>query len=65
MKIVFRHLNKIKQYHFLDYLFFKEKLVEIFEKLDFVTAYLNVLASLFQTRDESISDYMHHADFSS
>ena len=37
------------------------KLVEVFEEPDFATAYLNALASLSQTRDESISDYMHRA----
>ena len=59
MKIVPRHLNDLKQYQSLDYLGFREKLVEIFEKPDLATAYLNALASLSQTRDKSISDYMH------
>ena len=61
MKIVPRHLNEINQYYFLDYLCFKEKLVEVFKEPDLATAYLNALASLLQTRDESISDYMHCA----
>ena len=61
MKIVPRHLNEIKQYQSLDYLSFREKLVEVFEEPDLATAYLNALASLSQTRDESISDYMHRA----
>ena len=61
MKIVPRHLNKIKQYHSLDYLSFWEKVVEVFEVPDLATAYLNALASFCQTRDESISDYMQRA----
>ena len=61
MKIVPKHLNEIKQYQSLDFLPFREKLVEVFEELDLATAYLNALASLSQTRDESISDYMHRA----
>ena len=60
-KIVPRHLNEIKQYRSLDYLPFREKLVEVFEEPDLATAYLNALASLAQTRDETISDYMHRA----
>ena len=61
MKIVPRHFNKIMQYHSLDYLSFREKLVEVFEEPDLTTAYLNALANLSQTRDEFISDYMHRA----
>ena len=61
MKIVPRHLNEIKQYQSLDYLGFREKLVEVFEEPDIATAYLNALAGLFQTLDESISDNMHRA----
>ena len=61
MKIVPRHLNEIKQYHSLDYLSFREKLVEVFEEPDLATAYLNALASLSETRDESIYNYMHRA----
>ena len=61
MKIAPRHLNEIKQYQSLDYLGFREKLVEIFEEPDLATAYLNALASLSQTSYESISDYMHRA----
>ena len=61
MKIVPRDLNEIKQYQSLDYLAFREKLVEVFEEPDLSTAYLNALASLSKTRDESISDYMHRA----
>ena len=38
MKIIPRHLNKIKQYQSLDYLGFQEKLVEVFEEPDFATA---------------------------
>ena len=61
MQIVLPHLNEIKQYQSLDYLGFREKLVEVFEEPDLATAYLNALASLSETRDESISDYMHRA----
>ena len=61
MKIVPRHLNEIKKYQFLHYLVFREKLVEVFEEPDLATANLNALASLSQTLDESISDYMHRA----
>ena len=61
MKFVPRHLNEIKQYQSLDDLSFREKLVEVFEETDLATAYLNALSSLSQTRDESISDYMHRA----
>ena len=61
MKIVFRHLNEIKQYQSLDYLWFREKLVEVFEEPELATAYLNAVASLSQTRVEFISDYMHRA----
>ena len=59
MKILPRHLNEIKQYQLLDYLAFREKQIEVFEKLDLATAYLNAIASLSQTRDKFISDYMH------
>ena len=62
IKIVPRYLNKIKQYQSLDYLGFREKLVEVFHEPDRATAYLNALASLSQTRDESISHYMHRAE---
>ena len=60
-KIVPRHLNEIKQYRSLDYLPFREKLGEVFEEPDLATAYLNALASLAQTLDETISEYMHRA----
>ena len=58
MKIAAKHLNEIKQYQSLDYLEFREKLVEVFEEPDLATAYLNALSSISQDRDESISDYM-------
>ena len=61
MKIVPKHLNEINQYQSLGYLEFREKLVEVFEKSDMATAYLNALSSLSQTREESISDYMLRA----
>ena len=61
MKIVPRHLNEITQYQSLNYRGFLKKFVEVFEEPDLATAYLNALASLSQTRDESISDYMHRA----
>ena len=46
MKIVTRHLNETKLYQSLDYLAFREKLVEVFEEPNLATAYLNALASL-------------------
>ena len=61
IKIDPRHLNEIKQYQSLDYLSFRVKLVEVFDKPDLATTYMNALASLSQTRDEPISDYMHRA----
>ena len=60
-KIVPRHLNKIKQYRSLDYLPLREKLIKVFEKPDFATTYLNALVTLSQTRDKTISKYMHRA----
>ena len=59
MKIVLRHLTEIKQYQSLDNLTFHKKLIEIFKKPDMATAYLNALSNLSQSRNESISDYMH------
>ena len=61
IKIVSRYLNKIKHKLSLDYLAIQEKLVYIFKEPDFTTAYLNVIASLYYTRDKSISDWMHRA----
>ena len=59
MKIVPKHLNEIKEYQNLDYLWFREKLVEVFEDPDLANAHLNALSNVLQNRDESISDYMH------
>ena len=61
MKIVPRQLNEIKQYQSLNYLAFREKLVEVYYKPDFSTAYSNAFASLSQTSDDSIVDDMHRA----
>ena len=61
MKIVPRHLNEIKQYQSLGYLELREKLVEVFAEPDMATVYLSALSSLSQSREESISDYMHRA----
>ena len=61
MKIVPKHFNKIKQSQSLNYLEFREKLVEVFEEPDMATAYLNALSSLSQTHVETISEYMHRA----
>ena len=58
MKIASQHLNEIKQHKHLDYLAFREKLIEVFEKPDLATAYLNKLSSISQYREETISDYM-------
>ena len=43
IKIVPKHLNKIKKYLSLGYLEFREKIVEIVEVSDMATAYLNAL----------------------
>ena len=59
MKIVPKHLNEIKEYQNLDYLEFREKLLDIFEEPDMATAYLGALAAVAQDREESISEYMH------
>ena len=61
MKIVPRQLNETKQCQSLEYLAFRKKLVEGFDKPDLATAYLNALASPSKTRDKSNSDYMHRA----
>ena len=58
-KIVPRHLNEIIQYRSLDYLPFRTKLIEVFKEPDLATTYLNALASLSQTRDKTILEYMH------
>ena len=58
MKIVPKHLNEIKEYQNLDYLAFREKLLEVFEEPDMATAYLNELATVPQDREETISEYM-------
>ena len=59
MKIVPKHLDEVKEFKTLDYLAFREKLLEVFEEPDLTTAYLNALSNASQERDESISDYMH------
>ncbi len=58
-KIVPRHLTEIKRFKDLDYLQFREKLIEVFQEPDLATVYLNALSNVAQERDESISDYMH------
>jgi hypothetical protein len=58
-KIVPKHLKEIDQYRKLEYLEFREKLIEIFEEPDMATAYLNQLSSIVQDRDESMSAFMH------
>ena len=59
MKIVPKHLNEITEYQNLDYLAFREKLYEVFDKLDMATAYLKALAAVNQDREKTISEYMH------
>ena len=59
MKIVPKHLNKIKEYQNLDNFGFREKLVDVFEDPDLANAHLNALSNVLQTRDESIYTYMH------
>ena len=58
-KIVPKHLKEIDQHRKLDYLEFREKLIEVFEEPDMATAYLNELSSINQERDESMSVFMH------
>ena len=59
MKIIHKDLNEIKEYQNLDYLAFREKLLEVFEEPDMATAYLGSLAAVAQDREETISEYMH------
>ena len=61
MKIVPKHLNKIKRYQTLDYLAFLAKLVKVFEDPDMATAHLTALSNFSQTIEESISEYMLRA----
>ena len=58
MKIVPKHLNEIKQYKDMDYLPFREKLIEVFAEPDLATAYLSALSGFSQERDETIAEYM-------
>ena len=58
-KIMPKHLPEINRFSKLDYLDFREKLIEVFEEPDMATAYLNSLTNAFQERDETISDFMH------
>ena len=58
MKIVSKYHNEIKEYQNLDYLAFREKLLEVFEEPDMATAYLNALATVTQDREETTSEYM-------
>ena len=60
-KIEPQHLPEIKQYRSLDYLFFRERLIEVFQEPDLATTHMNSLAGLAQTRDETITEYMHRA----
>ena len=50
IKIVPRHLNKVKQYQSIGYLEFREKLVEVFKEPDMATDYLNVLIKHLKTQ---------------
>ena len=43
MKIVPKHLNEIKEYENLDYLAFRNQLLQLFDEPDMATAYLNAL----------------------
>ena len=58
MNIVPKYLNEIKEYQNLDYLEFREKLLEIFEEPDMATAYLGAFAAVAQDREETISEYI-------
>ena len=59
MKIVPKHSNIIKDYQNLDSLELWEKLLEVFEKPDMATAYLNALATLLKIEEKFNSEYMH------
>ena len=59
IKIVPKHLNEIKKYQNLDYLAFRGKLLEVFEKPDMATPYLAALAAVTQDQEETISECMH------
>ena len=48
-----------KKYQSLDYLAFREKLVEVINMPDLATAYLNALWCLFERRDKTTSCYKH------
>ena len=50
MKIAAKHLKEKQRYAHLDYLQFREKLVESFEEPDMATTYLSALQSLCQER---------------
>ena len=58
MKIAPQHLNEIKQFKTLEYLAFREKLLEVFKEPDLATAYLSELANISQLREEPISEFM-------
>ena len=58
-KIMPKHLPEINRFGKLDYLDFREKLIEVFEEPDMATAYLNSLTNAYQERDETISDFMY------
>ena len=58
MKIVPKHLNEINEYQNLDYLAFRQKLLEVFEEPDMANAYLKALATVTQDREETISENM-------
>ena len=59
MKIIRKHLNEIKEYQNLDYLEFREKLLEVIEEPDMATAYREALAAVTQDLEKTISEYMH------
>ena len=46
MKIVPRHLNEIEECQSLEYIAVRQKLLEVFEKPDLLTAYFNALDNL-------------------
>lgn len=60
MKIVPKYFIKIKKHQNLDYIKFREKLLEVFKKNpNLATAYMGAYAAITQDRKEIISEYMH------
>lgn len=57
MNIVPSNLNKIKNYQNLDYMAFREKLLEVFEEPDMATTYLGALAAVTHDQKKHLEIY--------